>query len=374
MDWSKGYSASYYMTRVDPRTWRDIEVIGITGGSISRSTDSLMQSADVDCIGYGYAREEYVRIYLDTAQGGQHAHVPLFTGLATSPNRDIEGNLTRETLECYSVLKPCDDIVLPRGYFAPEGMPGAGIVAQLLKHTPAPVTVADGSPELSGSIIAEDGETALTMIIKVLQAINWRLRISGDGSISIEPQASEPVAMYDPNMADVIETKVTVSEDWYDCPNVVMCIDDDLTATARDDSTTSALSTVNRGREVWKVETNCDLGTHESLAGHTARRLRELQKVMKTAEYDRRFIPDVYPGDMVLIHYPGQGIEDIFTVDSQSIELGHAARTSEKVMTYISADAFIEREPQIGLVRLITDDRKYIVDDSGDNFVAFTEY
>ena len=42
MDWARGYTSEYYMTVVDPATWRDISRIEITGGSIRRETDGLV--------------------------------------------------------------------------------------------------------------------------------------------------------------------------------------------------------------------------------------------------------------------------------------------------------------------------------------------
>jgi hypothetical protein len=43
-------------------------------------------------------------------------------------------------------------------------------------------------------------------------------------------------------------------------------------------------------------------------------------------------MPDLYPGDMISLHYPEQDADGDFTISSQSIELGYAARTSEEVM------------------------------------------
>ena len=48
MDWSKGFSASYYMAIVDKRTWNDISRLEITGGNISRYITGLRESADID--------------------------------------------------------------------------------------------------------------------------------------------------------------------------------------------------------------------------------------------------------------------------------------------------------------------------------------
>ena len=374
MDWSKGYSASYYMTRVDPLTWRDTEPIRMKGGKISRSPSGLMQSADLECTDYGRGREDYVRVYLDPVQGGQHAHVPLFTGLATSPELDISGRIKTNTIKCYSVLKAVDDVRLMRGWYAPVGMPGGLIIKELLGVTPAPVTIADGSPELTEAIIAEGGETNLTMIQRILTAIGWRIRIDGYGAISVEPSAVFPVTMYDPVGADVIETEVKVSEDWYGCPNVFMAISDDVTAIAKDESEKSPLSTVRRGREVWAMESDSNISSTEPIGAYAERRLHELQRVKKTAEYDRRYIPAVMPGDLVMIHYPEQDIDDVYTVESQTIDLSHAARTSEKVSTYSTMADYIDDEVEIGLIGIITDDDDYLVTDTGDRFVAFTDY
>lgn len=373
MDWSKGYSASYYMTRVDPATWRDVERIEITGGQIKRTVDGLMQSADIDCVNLDRLREFWVRVWMNTDQNGAHAHTALFTGLATTPDRDIKGVMFTSTATCYSVLKPADDVILPRGWYAAAGVSGAAIVARLLAVTPAPVEVAEWSPELSGAIIAEDDETNLSMLQKVLDVIDWRLRISGEGVIHVEPKPTAPAVMFDPLENDVIETELTVTADWYECPNVVMVTDDDLTAIARDDSPNSLLSTVNRGREVWQVENGVDLAAGETIAGYARRLLAELQQAEVVAEYDRRFHPDIMPGDMVGLHYPAQGLDGVYTVAEQSIDIAKAGRTSEQVSA--KADLTVGddgKEIYIGMAKLVDDDENYVVSDDTDYVVGLT--
>lgn len=333
MDWSKGYSASYYVKKVDPVTWRDLEIIRITGGSIERERDGLRESASVTCTDYD-GREQWIRVYLDASQNGVYAHVALFTGLATSPKWNFEGRRKEMDLECYSVLKPVDDIVLPRGWYASAGSNGAELVQKLLEPTPAPVSISGTSPKLKNSIVAEDSETNLTMIDKILKATNWRLRIAGDGSISIEESARNASASLDPIENDLMETSIEVSHDWFSAPNIFMAIDDDMTAVARDDSPDSPLSTVNRGREVWEVETNCDLSETETIAEYAQRMLVDAQRVSRTVEYSRRYIPNVIPGDLIMLRYPEQDINGLHLIESQSIELGHGATTSEEVTAY----------------------------------------
>ena len=107
---------------------------------------------------------------------------------------------------------------------------------------------------------------------------------------------------------------------------------DDTSAVARDDSLTSPLSTVNRGREVWMEERDCDLAENETLAEYAQRRLKEEQRHYLAVDYDRRFNPDVLPSDLIQLGYPKQRIVGNFYVVEQSIELGYGARTSEEVV------------------------------------------
>lgn len=335
MRWDKGYSASYYMTIVDPATWRDVTRIRITDGQISRTDEGLRQSADIECHNYRQGIEQWIRVYMDTKQEGDSAHEALFTGLATSPEADIKGTYEVNRVTCYSVLKPAEDVYLPRGWYAPAGADGATMVKEMLNVCPAPVVVADGSPAIEDNIIAEDQETRLTMADKILQAINWRMRIDGDGTVNIEPYPIEAAVIFDPLENDVIETEIKVTADWYSCPNVFQAISGTQSATVRDEDINSPLSIQSRGREVWARETNAKLSNAESIGEYAERRLNELQRVQQTAEYDRRYIPGIYPGDIVQLHYAV--LSGFFTVQSQTIELGHAARTSERIMAEVSA-------------------------------------
>lgn len=332
MDWTKGISASYYMSIVDSATWRDIQRIEITGGSIKRQSTGLMESADVDCVRYQQGTERWIRVWLDATQsGGGSSHEPLFTGLACAPDRDIDGVLETNRVQCYSVLKPANDVLLPRGWYAPAGVPGDQIIRELLEVTPAPVQVDGIAPALASHVVAEDGETRLSMAQKILTAINWRMRLDGYGTITLQPVTGEPVETLGALDNDVIETKLKVSADWYDCPNVFRAIDGNVTGIARDDDPNSPLSTVRRGREVWAEDTSCDLADNETVEEYAIRMLRQLQKYEREVSYDRRYLPDLTVGDCVRLRYPAQDIEGRYRIESQSITIGYGARTAESV-------------------------------------------
>lgn len=331
MDWNKGYSSAWYGYIIDPATWRETTRIDITGGNIAHEIEGLRESADVDCINYGNKREQWIRIYLDVRQGGSSEHIAVFTGLACSPSRSIDGILETNTLQCYSVLKPAQDVLLKRGYYIPAWTNGAEAVRELLSVTPAPVFIEGSAPSITMSIVAEDGETHLSLAEKVLTAIGWRLRITGNGGITICPEATRESGSFDAVSNDSIEPVLQIDSDWYGCPNVFRAVQNDLTAVARDDSPDSPLSTVNRGREVWAEDTSCDFNSGESIADYARRRLKELQSISVTAAYDRRFDPKILTGDLVRLKYPRQGLDGLYYVTSQRIELGYGGRTSEEV-------------------------------------------
>ena len=367
MDWSKGYSATYYAARVDPVSWRDVERFEIIGGTVKRDNDALRQSADIDCYGHEIAVEQWIRVYLDARQDGDAVHVPVFTGIASTPDALHEASRPQTDLACYSVLKPVDDILLPRGWYASAGRRGGDVLRELLAVTPAPVIIADDSPRLTESVVAEDGETHLTMVDRILDAIDWRLRVMGDGTVEAVPKPLETSATFDSIDNDVVEPGINVAADWYSCPNVFMAVADDLTGVARDESD-GPLSVKGRGREVWAYESGCELADNESIGQYAMRKLKELQQVAKQVSYTRRFNPDVVPGDAIRLHY--EVADGIYTVQSQSIELSYNGRTAEEVVGAVLGIERVERADDVDIVRFVDESGNYIVTDSDEYLVG----
>ena len=337
MDWTNAYTAKYYIALIDAYTWREIGTMDITGGSIDREEGDLMESADLDMREIPENGEAWIRVYLDTNQNDKTEHTALFTGLTSIPKRSLTGRRAKYSVECYSVLKPAADVLLERGYYVPTGVNAAMLAANLLKVSPAPVTYAENSPVLVSSIVAEDGETNLTMAEKIVAAIGWQIRLNGSGEITIKPKNTDSVYTFDALENDIVELDITDELDWFSCPNVLRVISGDVTAIARDDDPDSRLSTVNRGREIWAEESDVTLSDNESVAAYAIRRLKELQSPSRKISYSRRFVPDVYVGDVVTHRYTTRtedgklvDISGDYTVTSQSIELGYSARTSEE--------------------------------------------
>ncbi len=334
MDWDVGFSSTYYISVVDPNTWRDIRRIEITGGTITRSASDLRQAADIDVVNYDEVGEPIIRVWLDARQEGASSHTPLFTGFATTPGRQINGRLIKRTLQCYSVLKPASDVLLPRGWYAAADTNAVWQIRRLLSVTKAPVIVNGDYSELTlkQAIVAEQNETNLSMIEVLLYAINWRLIIDGMGRIILSPYTKDVSLALDSRDNDIVEPSLTDDYDWYNCPNVFRAVADGSYAEARDEDPDSPFSIQNRGREIWAEETACNLYEKETLGEYATRRLSELQQVGRTVKYDRRFVPDINVSDIVSLNYPMQGIVGTFMITNQQISLGYNAKTSEEVM------------------------------------------
>lgn len=336
MEWKDGFSARYYYTVVDAASWRDLQRYKLTGGSISKTTDSLMESADINMTDIPTEKEVWIRIWLDAKQKSDGAHEALFTGLLSIPGVEWNGTRHSYNAECYSVLKPAADVLLPRGWFAQEGLSGAELAASLLGVGAAPVVYDDNSPMLESSIVAESGENNLSMARKIVSAIGWRIRISGRGEIRICPKSLEAAVKLDSIDNDIVELEMSYQRNWFNCPNVFRATYQNNTAVARDDDPESPYSTVARGREIWKEDTTCNLNTNESIEQYVKRRLKEEQSPARICNYSRRFVPNLYPGDAIRLHYPAQNIDGVFCIRSQHIDLGYSARTTEETEILIA--------------------------------------
>ena len=328
MNWEKGYSASYHLMSIDPVSWSDKSFLRMTGGTVSRSLEELMQSADIQMT--ENPGEQWVRVYLMADQADGSERVPIFTGLTSAPQKEMDGVRTSYQVECYSVLKPCEDKLLPLGYTAWSGDDIGQAILDLLSPTPAPVSIDPSPPTLSTPIVAEGGETYLSMVHKILTAVSWHMRIDGYGRIRVMAESTKPVAMYDRLRADAVEPQITKTDDWYACPNCLRVTMQDATAQVRDTSN-GILSVPSRGREIWSAESVEALPAGYNLGGYAQKRLKELQSPAVTYHFKRRYNPDIYPGDLIRLHYPEVGVQGVYLSKSQTVTLGYGCETEEEV-------------------------------------------
>lgn len=328
MNWNKGFSALYELKKVDPVSWLDAGSFDFISGTVTRNNEGMMQSADLKMT--ENPGECWVRIYLKANQEGGGARVALFTGLTSTPTRNLDGIRVTYPVEVYSVLKPAADVLVPKGFYAPAGADGAQLVRELLSVGAAPVEVEEDSPTLVDAIVAEDKDSRLDLAWMILNAIGWRMRITGDGVVHVCSAAGETSAVFDAMENDVVERNIADSQDWFSVPNCIRVISGDKSTEYKDAEAVEERR-LNRGGsgEIWLSDTSPTLGSNESIAEYAMRQLDEAQAPSRTVSYTRRFQPDVYPTDLVQIRLPGVDIDGTFKVTNQNIELGYGARTSE---------------------------------------------
>ena len=328
MDFTKSYKAAFYAAFLDPVTWNEQGRFEIVSGSVSRTDSGQRATAELTVREYDEPIDRWMRIYMDCDQNGSRAHEALFTGIVSTPGSEHNGAIENVKLQAYSPLKAAEDIKLQLGWYVPAGRNGAAVIRDLLKKQPAPVEVVGTAPVLSEAIVAEQNENCLSMAEKVLSSINWIMQVAGDGTIILKKASAESVLDMGPQQ-DIVETTFSKGRDWFSCPNVVFATTGTASYEARDDDPESELSTVSRGREVQVFEENVTLSDNETIRKYAERRLTELQARTETASYTRRYMPDVLVGDNVRLDYGS--LSGLFTVESQTITLGTAARTQEAV-------------------------------------------
>ena len=335
MNWNSGFSALYELKKVDPVTFKDMGSFDFVSGTIDRISSGLMESADLTMT--ENPGECWIRVYLNAKQETGGARIPLFTGLTSAPERVLNGHREQYTVECYSVLKPADDILVARGFYAPAGVDAGRLVEELLSVGPAAVVVDGEGPSLTEAIVAEDSMSRLDVAWLILEAIGWRLRIEGDGTIHVCQSASDISAVFDTDENDVIELDVTDQQDWFSVPNCIRVTSGNSCVEYKDDDTDSPVSTIARKKarggngEIWANDTASAIGDNESLAEYAVRVLREKQSPARTISYTRRYRPDVLVSDLVELRLPSVKIDGKFRINSQAVTLGYGCRTAEEV-------------------------------------------
>ena len=336
IDYSKGYTSAFYATVVDPETWTDNDRIELVSGSININDTDLRQSANLEITSYPYDTDKIIRIYMEARQNGMTERVPIFTGWASCSSYSYQSGFRSINVQCYSVLKPADDILIQHGWYVKKGNNCIYELQELLGCTRAPVVFSEEDAEkakgIEDDIVAEDNETNLSMVEKLLAAMKWVLWITGDGQIVLAPRqiddSIDEVATFSPNY-DVVESDFTVTRDWFECPNCLRVTYNEFTAVAKDENENSPLSIQNRGREIWAVEDNVDLVNDMTLSEYANKRLAELQQRSEIVSYNRRFSPGVNVENKIVMAYSQLNGEYIIT--SQNITLGHAAVVSEEI-------------------------------------------
>ena len=330
MDWNQGYTATFRLYSVDQSTWGDgDEIDGLVSASITKDKESsLIEDANISLDGKPI--KGYVRVALEARNSSGMARANLGTFLVTSPKKSINGVLTTIDLECYSVLKPAADKILPPGWYFPEGGdPIAGAFELLSGSLKCPIEPAESDIRTDEPKVAESNETVLSMALYLLDDTDWFISIDGRGCVTIQKKKDNVTKTFDTTENDVLMPQITDESDIFDIPNILRVTDgsgDYITVYNRDENSDTSIE--NLGWEKWASE-QISLDHGETILGKASERMEELSKTTRKISYSREFDPDVKLNDVALFLLPQQGIIGAFRIISQSLSIGAGITVSE---------------------------------------------
>lgn len=226
MDWRQGYTASWHLYSVNQSTWGEgDEIDGLVSASVTKDSESaLIEDASISVDTNKV--NGYVRLILEADNNVSSVRESLGTFLVTTPRRNINGSLVTVNLSSYSVLKPASDkLLLPGWYFPAKGDPVAGACELLRSVLHCPVEMSESDIRTENAIVAENGETYLSIVQYMLADTDYYIHISGRGEVSIKKKSNKPVAEFDTFRNDVLMPTITDETDMFDIPNVVLVTD-----------------------------------------------------------------------------------------------------------------------------------------------------
>ena len=330
MDWKQGYTSTLRLYSVNQSTWGDgDEIDGLVSASITKDSESaLVEDASISLDGEPI--KGYVRLVLEAANNASTTRVDIATVLVTAPKRSINGTLFTYDLECYSVLKPASDKVLPSGWYFPEGGdPVFGAFDLLSKSLQCPIDPVESDIRTEYPIVAESNETALSMANYLLQGTNHFIDIDGRGRVQIKEKSSVIKATFDTFENDILMPDITDETDIFNIPNILR-VSDSLgnRETIYNNDEYSDTSIENIGWEKWQDE-QVTLSNGETLIGKGNAMMEALSKSVRKIGYTREFDPEIRVNDLALYMLPKQKIIGTFRIISQSLNIGSGIQVKE---------------------------------------------
>lgn len=328
MDWSKSYTSTWRVFRVNRKTWADGEMLKkVDGASISRTADGRMLESGSLKVS-GKFETDYYRIVMTAEQGGELARVDVATLLFEVKGGEIDFGRTVHDIDGYSVLYPASTTAVTLGEYAPAGIDGAQYAAELLRSAiNAPVEV-EGGFTLNNHVVHELGSSVIDAVWAVLDAGGYVIQIDGKGVVHIRPKPTEPTLKISNSSISMLSNGIDFSADMSDIPNRYIVIDDNNVVIASNNDPNSVVSTVSRGFFVDAVDTSPTPVNGKTLEEYADDRLKELSILRDERTYVREYAPNVYLYSLVRASI--NGLQGDLRVESQSIECGNGITVTEK--------------------------------------------
>ena len=343
-DWLSSMQQTFEYYIVDPKTWKDIELIdAVKSSTIQRDAEAeTLGSATIDMT--ESVGESYIRIYLITIQNGLRERHPLGTFLVQTPSLNFNGRLQNISVDAYTPLIELKESPPPLGYSILKNSNVMDFAYRLARERArAPVVKTECNTLLGMNFTASTDDTWLTFLSDLIANAKYNFALDEMGRILLSPYQDtaslQPVWTYNDDNSSILYPEISVDRDLYGIPNVVEVIHSNgagyYFVRAVNDDPNSVTSTVNRGREIIHRVNNPDLvgkPTESQVKDYANQLLRELSVLEYTVTYTHGYCP-VRLGDCVRLNYARAGITNIKAkVISQTIKCEPGCPVTEKAV------------------------------------------
>lgn len=335
MDWTKSYSASWRVFKVNETTWADSELIGgVDSINITRSCSGdcpRLESGSMTVTADDF-EQGYYRIVMYATQGVETERVDVATLLCESNKSTHDYGASQHSVSCNSVLYPAyTERVLDGAYIA-AGANVAEFAADMLRKCIKAPVVVDGGFRIADFYWFEFGVRILDAVWESLNLGGFVMQIDGRGTVHIMPRPTEAALSLDGANVSLLSTKVQSELNTADVPNRYIAKSDLTVAIAVNDSPDSPVSTVSRGYYYDEIDDSPAQVDGETLSMYALRRLSEMSTaVTAVRSYQREYMPDVYPFDLVTGTLDTIGITGNMRVMNQTLNCAAGITVSEQL-------------------------------------------
>lgn len=330
IDWSKSYTSTWRVFRVNRKTWADGELLKkVDSASVSRTSDGrILESGSLEVS--GEFKSDYYRIVMTAEQGGELARVDVATLLFEVSGGRHDFGRKVSSVNGFSVLRPAETTAVTIGEYAPKGVDGAKYAKALLESAiNAPVVIDGGASfTLNDHVVHELGASVIEAVWAVLEAGGYILQIDGKGVVHIKPKPTEPSLIINNSSIGLLSNGIDFESDMSEIPNRYVVIDGNNIVIASNDDENSIVSTKSRGYFVDVVDTSPTPINGETLGEYATNRLKDLSILNDERKYVREFAPNVYIYSLVRASITG--LQGDLRVLSQSINCGNGITVTEK--------------------------------------------
>lgn len=342
--WSDSMRQTFEFYTVDPGTWKDVKLLDtVKTCSISRDLESeTLGSATIDVT--ESLGECYIRVYLVTSQNGVTEKHPLGTFLVQSPSTSFDGRVKTISMDAYTPLIELKENQPPVGSYIPKNENIMELAYRLVREKArAPVVAANCDETLYDDFVYDPDDTWLACLSGLIAQAKYEFSLDDLGRILFAPvqdtASLQPVWTYTDDNSSILLPELDLNHDMYGIPNVVEVVYSNGTdyyhSRVVNNSPSSPISTVNRGREITYRVTNPDMvgNPNEGMIDEYAEQLlRNLSSLEYTVTYTHGYCP-VRIGDCVRLNYERAGLTDIKArVISQTIQCQEGCLVQEKAV------------------------------------------